>query len=184
MASTAPKDPDTATGRRVASVASGAVLLVAYVLHAALPASPLHLPGPDTTVIRLFTPQGWAFFTKSPRSTDTYVYRLDGDSWHDIDAGPLAQPEYTMGLDRAARAQGAEIALLRSHLTADVWRDCDREPDACLAETAVAATLANGSTVRTVCGDVGLVERGPLPWAWRDLPTTVPSRVARVRVTC
>ncbi|MBG6137752.1 SdpA family antimicrobial peptide system protein [Longispora fulva] len=169
----------------MASVAAGAVLLVAYVLHAALPASPLHLPGPDTTTVRDLVPQGWAFFTKSPRGKDALVYRHDDDgTWHDLGPGPLAQPKHLMGLDRAPRAQGTEVALLLARVSPDAWRDCDRAPSACLSEATAATTVANGSNLRTVCGDVGLVTQAAVPWAWRDLATTMPSRVARVRVTC
>jgi len=178
-------DLDVRLGRRVATVAATALLFVAYVLLAALPAKPFSLPGPDTKAVRGFVPQGWAFFTKSPRSMWAQVYRHQPDGgWQDITMGPLAQPRYTMGLDRAPRAQGTEVAMLLSLLPKQAWRDCERPPTACLSEAPPVGTVTNRSNRHTVCGDIGVVQQEVLPWAWRDAPTTMPSKVVRVRVTC
>lgn len=178
-------DPDKSLGRRVAAVAAGAVLLVTYVLHAALPASPFGLPGPDGGSIRAFAPQGWAFFTKSPRSETPTVYRLSTDSrWNDITAGPLAQPGNLMGFNRRARAQGTELAMLIAAAPQEAWRECEDTPTNCLSGVAVAGVIANRSNQHSVCGEVGIVVQQVLPWAWRDAPTVMPSKVLRVRVTC
>jgi len=180
-----PRDPDTSLGKRVVAVAAGAVLLVAYVLHAALPASPFGLPGPDSKSIRTFMPQGWAFFTKSPRTETPTVYRYSPDGrWHDITAGPLAEPGHVMGFDRTARAQGTELAILIHAAPRDAWRDCDLTPTDCLSATTVSGVITNRSNQHSACGEIGLVVQQVLPWAWRDAPTVMPSKVLRVRVTC
>lgn len=178
-------DADTRTGRRVAVVLAVAGLFVAYVLHAALPASPFTLPGPPAGTVRALVPQGWAFFTKSPRSRSAEVFRHRPDGgWRDITAGTRARPRSLMGLDRTGRAQGTEVAMLIAVVPERSWRDCERRPTDCLAEAPVAHTIVNRSTHHSVCGEVGIVLQDVLPWAWRDLPTTMPSKVLRVRVTC
>lgn len=162
-----------------------ACLIVAYVVHAALPASPFTLPGPDIKLVRALVPQGWAFFTKSPRSrsAEVFQYRADG-SWRDITAGSRARPGSLMGLDRLGRSQGTEVAMLLAVVPEDSWRDCERTPTICLSEARVAHTIRNRSSHHSVCGEVGVVLQEVLPWAWRDAPTTMPSKVLRVRVQC
>jgi antimicrobial peptide system SdpA family protein len=178
-------DPDTSLGRRVVAVAGAAMLLVAYVLHAALPASPFDLPGPDAKSLRALAPQGWAFFTKSPRSESPRVYRrTPNGEWRDATAGPLASPGDLMGLDRMARSQGTELAILIAALPPRAWLECERTPTQCLSQAPLAGVVVNRSNHHSVCGEVGFVVQEVLPWAWRDAPTTMPSKVLRVRVTC
>lgn len=172
-------------GRRVAVVGACAILLVAYVLHAALPAAAFTLPGPQAQHVRGFMPQGWAFFTKSPRSVSFLAYQYQpAGTWRDITAGPLARPEDVMGLDRMSRSQGTEMAMLGALVPTEAWLECEEEPTACLSRASTDLTLPNGSNHHSICGDVGLVLQDVLPWAWRGATTTMPSKVARVRVTC
>ena len=88
-----------------------------------------------------------------------------------------------MGIDRASRAQGTEVAILLDQMPVSAWRRCERDPVACLSESPGGAVVANTSH-RTICGDVGFVVQEVLPWAWRNSPTIMPSNVARVSVTC
>ncbi|MEQ4304268.1 SdpA family antimicrobial peptide system protein [Plantactinospora sp. B6F1] len=176
---------DTRTGRRVAIVVAVALVVVAYVMNAALPASPFTLPGPKAETVRSLLPQGWAFFTKSPRSRSAEVYQHEADGgWRNITAGPRHRAGDLMGLDRLGRSQGTELALLLALAPKGDWRECERAPTACLSQSTVTRTLPNRSTHHSICGEVGVVLQDVLPWAWRDAPTTMPSKVLRVRVTC
>ncbi len=89
-----------------------------------------------------------------------------------------------MGLNRLGRSQGTELAILVQQVPPAGWSDCRQAPAVCLSRLPGNRTIADTSTHRTVCGDVGLVVQQVLPWAWRDLRTVMPSRVARVRVAC
>jgi len=175
---------DARTGWRVAMTALVALLFTVHVLHAALPAAPFQLPGSPGRVVKGFVPEGWAFFTKSPRSTSIVAYQREAGGWRDVTSGPDDRPGYAMGLDRMGRAQGTELAMLTTRLSQDRWRACERSPLMCLDEQPAALTIPNKSNHRTVCGDVGLVIQEVLPWAWRDSPATMPSKVVRARVTC
>ncbi|GHJ47182.1 hypothetical protein Cs7R123_45240 [Catellatospora sp. TT07R-123] len=176
---------DLRLGRRVATVAVLAMILAGYVLHAALPATAFKLPFYDKQVIRSLMPEGWAFFTKSPKDPEATVYGLGpGGAWHSLNAGPQANVENLMGLDRLARSQGTEMALVLRQVPSDDWSACRRTPIECLSELSPQHTVINFSTHRTICGDVGVAIQEVLPWAWHDLPTVMPSKVVRVRVTC
>ena len=176
---------DVRIGRRVALVGACAFLLVIYVLHAALPATVISLPGQDTRLVSTFMPEGWAFFTKSPRSVSPVVYRYEpAGTWRDVTAGPIAEVTDVMGLDRMSRSQGTELAMIVRLVPEDAWLDCQQLPTDCLSRTTAARTLPNLSNHHSVCGEIGIVAQEVLPWAWRETPVVMPSKIVRVKVTC
>jgi antimicrobial peptide system SdpA family protein len=172
-------------GRRIAAVAALALVVVVYVVHAALPVTAFTLPYDQSVQVRSLVPEGWAFFTKSPRSPDPTVYgALAAGGWRRLSVDPQANPGSLMGLDRLARAQGTEVAIVTAQVPREAWTACDRPPTQCLSGLRPAATVVNRSTHRTICGDVGLTIQEVLPWAWHGLSTVMPSQVVRVVVTC
>lgn len=176
---------DLRLGRRIVMTGAVALVMVVYVLHAALPATPFQLPFTDKRIIKTVLPEGWAFFTISPRSPDVVVYGAQpGGGWKRITVNAHSGSGSLLGLDRRNRSQGTEVALVANRVPPDHWSDCKREPLDCLETLTPKRTVANFATHRTMCGDIGLIMQEVLPWAWRDLETTMPSRVVRVRVTC
>ena len=182
-----PPDPgrdDERLGRAVMLVAALVSVLVLYVLYAALPATVFGLPVNNPRVVRVLVPEGWAFFTKSPLSPDPTVYGFRDGGWYPLNAGPQASPASIMGLDRLDRSQGTELAIVMAQVPPRSWSSCQQAPVTCLSRLPVEGSVTDTSTHRTVCGDVGLVVQQVLPWAWRNLPAVMPSKVARVNVTC
>jgi antimicrobial peptide system SdpA family protein len=185
-----PTEPSAAP-ERLGAVAAALIALGAlvggYVVHAQLPANAVQLPYEMKLgqPIRLVLPQGWAFFTRSPREPDVVPYlRVDG-RWRAALATPNAEPRNLFGLSRTARAQGVELGMLIGELGRDQWLDCTVDPTVCL-ERATSVAARNTSLIPTLCGQVGLVSQQPLPWAWsqaRD-ETIMPGRVARMDISC
>jgi antimicrobial peptide system SdpA family protein len=160
-------------------------VIVVYVVHGALPVTHFSLPlTSNHSYVRTVAPQSWAFFTESPRTPPVTVFDREGDGWRDRSPGRLAVLADLMGLNRVRQAELLIVFDLRAQVPPEAWSDCDREPTDCLAGLTAAATIANRSTSRAICGDVGLIVQEVLPWVWRDLPTVMPSRVVRVTVTC
>lgn len=173
-------------GRSIATLVALALVAVVYVLHAALPATSFDLPFTDRQAVRAIVPEGWGFFTLSPRTPDPVVYaaRPDG-GWRPLAARTHGGPSTLFGLDRQGRSQGTELAIVTNQVRPEAWSDCDREPLDCLtALTPRPEPIRNSSTRRSICGEVGIVLQEVLPWAWRDLPTVMPSKVVRLVVSC
>ncbi|MCX4387613.1 SdpA family antimicrobial peptide system protein [Micromonospora peucetia] len=170
---------DIGLGRRIAAIALVAGLLVGYIVRAVVPVAAMPAP-PGRSVARVLIPEGWAFFTRDPRLPSPVAYTTDRDGRWRVAPGRSRGPA---GLDKRDRARSAEISLLTRQLDGPAWTRCDREAAACLA-TARETEAANTATVRTLCGNVGIVLQEVLPWAWKDLPTVLPSRVARLTVAC
>ncbi|WDZ86561.1 SdpA family antimicrobial peptide system protein [Micromonospora cathayae] len=170
-------------------------LLVALValfdLQTFLPGNAVSLPGQRQAapVLRALLPQGWAFFTKSPRSPDLVVHAVRPDGQlDDVTTGSYAEPRYAFGLDRSARAQATELALLVSGLPGSAWRSCRQPTEACLAEAVPtpAAPVRNSDDTPSLCGPVVLARTEPVPWAYRDLVAGEVrfTHVVRLEVSC
>ncbi|MFD4245815.1 SdpA family antimicrobial peptide system protein [Streptomyces sp. NPDC058525] len=164
-------------------------VIVLYAVQEQVPKNVITLPGQTKvkhTVVNV-APQGWAFFTKSPRDPEVTPYEQTSSGWRGISLTPHASPHNAFGLNRESRAQGVEIAMLLSAAQKSDWRDCTDSREACLSNAGPAArTVDNGSPDPTLCGTVGLLQERPTPYAWRDLVPESHSteRVMVLEVTC
>lgn len=159
------------------------LIFAIYVAFGSLPSNPISLPYARTLRIEQLAPQGWSFFTKSPRDEQVETYRLVDHQWHQI--GPLSQRDYLWGLTRTARSRGAETGLIVSGIPNEAWTDCEFDISSCLDQAQSAGLTVSRYPNPALCGDVAFALRRPTPWAWRDLPRlTMPARVARWEVTC
>src|SRR5665213_797503 len=98
----------------VVSLALGTFWLAAisYVLHAAFPFNAVKLPDEKDINAKLWSPQGWKFFTRSPREDWLLPYRQTASGWQSASLGPNGRLDAYMGISRAPRAQGIEMGLL------------------------------------------------------------------------
>lgn len=152
-----------------------AVLLIVgmYSLLSSIPSTILKLPYFDQVKPNAVSamPQGWAFFSKSPRDPSIAPYREDADgSYESISKLPTTRVENLFGLSREGRAQGVEVALIASQAGLEEWIDCSSPAlqectDFLRDEPSTAVTNAVPSP--TVCGDVLLVQTTPVPWSFR-----------------
>lgn len=67
-------------------------------------------------------PQGWSFFTKSPRSEDLIVYKLNKNTFELLTRKNMSQDNF-YGLSRFARRLGYESSLLTQNIGKDLWID-------------------------------------------------------------
>jgi antimicrobial peptide system SdpA family protein len=179
-----PWTSDRRLGQATLGLAVVAAVAVGYAVYGSAPASAVRLPLVSAQTVRMVTPEGWAFFTASPRSVYPQAYLMSpAGSWV-YESGSLAGPSDLFGLDRSKRAMETEIALLLQDVPSTRWQHCSSAPVTCLSTAKVTEHLVNTSTLQNLCGDVGIVEQQVLPWAWRGTPTTMPVQVLRAEVTC
>ena len=188
-----PSRRDVAARRRIGALALavGFVWSVVglYALAVALPASPVDLPLAEdrALTIRALVPQGWAFFTRSPREPRVIPYAPAADgSWRSVHARRHAEPAQVFGLNRSSRAQGVEMGLLLDAVAEDDWVACDDTPQTCLASAAITVQTENVSPEPTLCGTIVLVRQEPLPWAWSgsSSPDSMPAEIAGLEISC
>ena len=176
----APADP----GRSVRAAAYIApillVITVAYSSMLAMPPSAFELPGGQSfeRMGIVFFPQGWAFFTKSPRTPELLAMAMPGNELAD---GPLeslahglnAQAKWFFGADRTSRIQEFEYELLNSGSSEVGWFSCEERANVECVRRAEAlgeeqAEITNHFPAATLCGDIALVRTGVTPWAYAN----------------
>src|SRR2546430_6748153 len=89
-------------------------LLVLYAVHIELPANALDLPfeGSIKPPLQAVVPEGWGFFTRDPREARLLPYVREAGAWRAATEGPHGEPRDPFGIDPAAPAHSAEMALL------------------------------------------------------------------------
>lgn len=175
--------------------AMGAATLLSMVAWGALAAAALHASSNDSAIERdhtavlrsaLILPQGWKFFTKSPREPQLRVLALGPGGWRSAELGANAEPSNWLGLSKAPRARGAELGLISKHVPNVAWHPCSETVEACLARLSEPAVVHNPAPAPSLCGTLAFALQEPVPWAWAALKSkfAMPSRVARLEVSC
>lgn len=132
-------------------------------------------------VVRQVLPEGWSFFTKSPRDAFVVAYDENGD---EVGTAPNAQPKWAFGLNRTSRLGGIDVDRVMRKLDQAAWQRCDLGVDlaACAAKLK-ARTVEITDQPHSLCGDVTLAKVQPTPWAFRGTDSPI-EEVAVVRIQC
>jgi antimicrobial peptide system SdpA family protein len=181
-----PRSPTAMGGWALVHYALLGALAITAAL-AAMPFSTIQLPDTAHRIVMSLIPQGWGFFTKSPRDPEMHVATLRAHDLHELNLTSSFQPRYAFGFNRLARAQGLEIDALIAELPASSrWQDCQAASVDCARVMPVQARIVNRSRFPTLCGDLVLFERRPIPWAYRNrkLSVNMPSRLTRIEAVC
>lgn len=168
------------------------LVLGAYSISSSIPSTILTLPFFDEVKPNAVStmPQGWAFFSKSPRDPSVAPYREDANgSFTSLSKLPTTRVENLFGVSREGRAQGVEVALISGGSGAGNWMDCSSpvlQECAELVHDTPSSVVTNTVASPTLCGDVVLVQTTPVPWSFRhQTPLREKAdKVIKLRVDC
>lgn len=146
-----------------------------------LPDNPASFIGSEV-IYRLF-PQGWSFFSKSPRDETISIYNLELTKSPVI--WPNNHPKNFFGIKRLGRSQGVELGVLYSQINSNAWYYCDGLSQNCLSKLDF-VPVVNNSPNPTLCGKYVIVLREPIPWAWSKSVSLegIPSKIVKVDSSC
>jgi len=132
-------------------------------------------------VTREVLPEGWSFFTKSPRDAFVVAYDEDGD---EAGSAPNAQLKWAFGLNRTSRLGGIDIDRVMQKLDREAWHRCEVGMDlaACRSDLDT-QTVRITDEPHSLCGEVTLARMRPTPWAFRGTDSPI-EEAAVVRVQC
>ena len=162
------------------------ITVIAYTAHPILPANPIQLPLEEKSPLPHFLPQGWAFFTRDPRSMGLSAFLKTADGmWHPSPSGKRFWP-HLMNFSRRWKLPGIELGIILNELPDPQWQACQDPPVTCLEKAPSSGTVENTLAGPMLCGDVGIVRQPPIPWAWSQASdeTVMPSEVLRLQVSC
>lgn len=131
-------------------------------------------------------PQGWAFFTRSPREPEDRVFQLQNQRWISLEVRN-AEPRLLFGLVKQTRIMGMELGALLSAVPPQRWIDCAPAQANCWRSVRVSPTrLINRMPAQSLCGHLLVQRRAPIPWAWLKNRERVrmPASFTEMDVTC
>ena len=130
-----------------------------------------------------FLPEGWGFFTRDPRESQTLLYRIHKNQLESIN---LRSGIGFQGFDRRIRSLRMEAGAITEKLEADAWHVAEVPSLSDLDLTSLPSVeLRNTAKVRRICGEILMAHFSTTPWAWSKLygPRRF-ERWARVSVSC
>jgi antimicrobial peptide system SdpA family protein len=163
----------------------GAIVVVVVTCLMAISLPPADHLAPETkraaNVVREILPEGWSFFTKSPR--EAFVVAFDEDGL-ELGTAPNAQPRWAFGLNRTSRLGGIDVDRVIEKLDRDAWRPCHGAAtvSACSADLKPQRVRIKDAT-QSLCGNVILARKEPVPWAFRGTKAPI-EQVVAVEVEC
>ena len=114
-------------------------------------------------------PEGWGFFTKSPRDPMVDLYSNRNGQWKKIELRNNSS-KYYYGFSREARMLGFEISILLSKIKSDSLWVKKTNIDVIEFPTKF-VDLDNQFINLLEDGKYALLKRETVPWAWRNIVT-------------
>lgn len=157
--------------------------IIFLIMMAAFPDSPIHSSSLTQLNLISIVPEGWAFFTRSPREENIYVYEKDKESLWKLVNIPGASPTFIFGLDRSGRAISAELQILLDQLPdSNDWVESRVKLKNFLSnDTLVAYQVKNFSKIQRCKGELIIQKVKPVPWAWSNIENFVmPYKIIKI----
>jgi antimicrobial peptide system SdpA family protein len=165
----------------------GAIII--YALKITLPYNALHLPFENIrykTAFKAFFPEGFSFFTRDPRESQTEIFQLlDGDLVSVTNKNGSYKNWF--GVKRITRAINLDIGYLLSRIEEEDWIACNTAIQTCLDQTQnLFVELKSNYEKPLLCGEYVLLSRKPVPWAWAKNvhPEQMPLEYVRIYIVC
>ena len=146
------------------------------------------LPEKLISVVGTIAPEGWGFFTKSPRDESMRVW-VPGENgqWRTRDISYTSGVKSMFGIDREPQTEGLQLAFIVNALamSKEKWLKCTvGRVRQCIARSEP-TRVVNPSPVPTLCGELAIEAYAIKPFEWRSLPNaSAPAQVARFDVAC
>lgn len=159
--------------------------LLYKVAVSSMPHNPLSSSKSTALNMSLILPQGWAFFTKSPRDAGILAYKKENDQFLCVNMRN-AGAENLFGLSRRARVQGVELGSILGKLKGAKWFECKDGLKSINLDTIKSIVVLNAATSPTFDGEYILEEKKIVPWAWSQSANeiTMPSKIIKINVIC
>lgn len=164
---------------------SGWIVVCSAIMIFSMRGSPLRLPHKTFQNLMAVLPEGWAFFTRSPREEKLYIYEKHGNHKKPVDM-IASRSTYLFGWNREMRRRGREIGSLVDQLATRPLTECQTTLESCIKNIKTSKVLVvNKSVYPHFCGSFIIVFKRQVPWAWAKLKKAkMPVRYLDLSITC
>jgi antimicrobial peptide system SdpA family protein len=157
-----------------------------FVFVSALPFNAVTPKGQNFN-IKVLLPEGWGFFTRNPREPYILFFKKENDQWKHCLSIPNSNYKNYFGLKRNARAEGIEYSFLIKDIVPEQWVKLDSDVISDREYSLLKVfEVSNRISEPHICGDILVVRREYIPWAWSATKKNIimPSMVVRLKVKC
>lgn len=141
--------------------AFGMIILTSY-----LPYSPIGISNSTKQHLQTFLPQGWAFFTRSPKEATINIYQIVDDGFVDINY-KSGDPRFYFGANKSSRMQMVELGSILNELPDSIWiKNRGHLINTKKSDTVDFFKVKHKSGFRSITGRIALEKIEPIPWAW------------------
>lgn len=162
-------------------------VFVYYVFINTMPFNPMVTSPTSQMKLTGILPQGWAFFTKSPREPNFIFYKVRNNK---LELQGINNFSFTnwLGFSRKARIIGAEGGAIVSQALEYEWQkikiDINKQM-ICCDTTEQIKILNQKPSSRFFCGEYIIQKNTTVPWAWSKSDNVImPSEYIKVNVLC
>jgi antimicrobial peptide system SdpA family protein len=159
---------------------------IGLILSISLPFNPISRYFSGDYFVKSLVPEGWAFFTRSPREERLDIYYLKRDGWVPNPLAPRGAPANMFGLMRKLRAQSVELAILLSQVRQEQWIELNKGFASANINSSASLRVINPSPFPVMEGTIAVVKHKPVPWSYAALITTdlLPCQYVVLTVAC
>ncbi|MFQ3843318.1 SdpA family antimicrobial peptide system protein [Staphylococcus pseudoxylosus] len=137
---------------------------------------------PANKIIHKTFPQGWAFYSKNPRSSTYSV--IDTKSGEKAVQFPNSDSSNYFGFTRFGRSQGVEVGRLVSKIDKNSWSKTEKDPIE-FGRGMKKTKIENDQIKPSIKGDILVYYTEPIPWSWSKTfskENHMPSKIVRLEV--
>ncbi|PJJ59214.1 SdpA family antimicrobial peptide system protein [Hymenobacter chitinivorans] len=170
-----------------------AILALGFVLVSKAVQASVGVNATETTFQERYTfsvllPEGWGFFTKSPRDEKNVLYRIRPDKSLEVATHKNADPENLFGFSRRSRRANMEFSRVMAQVKEKDWDQYQRYSlqDLIGSDTIATVHIPYSSTqFNQLQKGTYIVKRYTItPWAWAQYPEhyTNPERYLKLTI--
>ncbi|NBL65069.1 SdpA family antimicrobial peptide system protein [Flavobacterium sp. NST-5] len=135
---------------------------------------------PIKKILSKTLPEGWGFFTKSPREAGYTVYVVNQGNLELLETRNTSSSNY-FGLSRKARKISMEVSIVTDLVATELWQKKSDLSHINLPENLVEIDSKNLHFLKN--HDLVVVKSYPIPWAWKEIvqPNQIPYEIVRIK---
>ncbi|MEH7109305.1 SdpA family antimicrobial peptide system protein [Bacillus sp. JJ1764] len=151
---------------------------------ASLGTTPIPLSKDSKIVFASMLPQGWGFFSKSPRDMLLGIHTANEKSLKVL--FPTMRFENLLGLYRKGRSQGVEMGALSVKISKEDWVKCDGNDLKSCEKSAKKINIENKTPSPLLCGEYYFTHEEIIPWSYYkySLAGTEVKQIVKADIQC
>lgn len=150
--------------------------------------NPIKITNSVNTKLSTLTPQGWAFFTRSPREAQIIIYSVADDGSFSKYQHKHSSLNNLFGLNRKSSKVLGELQMIKSNVADSLFENCKWNYQKLRAFKIPKSThtIKNIIDEPILCGEFIIIFQKPIPWAWSKSIDRIemPAKIIRLNIDC